>query len=142
MSQWYQLFLPDCELLPCHMVSMDTVATHHAVLGISIFPDPATVRSYCNGITVTLDRLRRNVRVRQTVLEGCARLPCHMMSMDIVATHHAVLGISILPDPATVRSCCNGLTVTLDRLRTLCVKQEGVSVKPFWRVVSCSPAIW
>ena len=125
------------------MVSMDIVATHHAVLGISIFPAPATVRSCCNGITVTLGRLRRNVRVRQTVLEGLCAAPLpydeHGYRCD---THHAVLGVSILPDLATVRSCCNGLTVTLDRLRTLCVKQECVSVKSFWRVVSCSPAIW
>ena len=49
------------------------------------------------------------MRVGQTVLEGCARLPCHMLFMDIVATHHVVLGISILPDPATVRSSCNGM---------------------------------
>jgi hypothetical protein len=54
------------------------------------------------------------MRVSQIVPEGCARLPCHMLSMDIVATHHTVLGISILPDLATVRSCCNGLTVTLE----------------------------
>ena len=60
-----------------------------------------------------------------------------MFSMDIVATHHAVLllGISIHPDLATVRSCCNGLTVALDRLRTLHVKAECVSVRPFRRVV-------
>ena len=125
------------------MVSMDIVATHHAVLGISIILDLATVRSYCNGLTVTLDRTsaKECEGPCQIVLEGCSRLPCHMMSMDIVASHHAVLEISILPDLATVRSCCNGFTVTLDRLRTLCVKQECVSVKPFWRVVRGSPAI-
>ena len=39
-----------------------------------------------------------------------------MMSMDIVATHHAVLRRSILPDFAIWRSCCNGSTVTLNRL--------------------------
>ena len=63
------------------------------------------------------------------------------LSMDIVATHHAVLGISILPDLSTVRSCCNGLTVTLGRLRTLHAKEECVLVKPFRRVVRGSPAI-
>ena len=41
---------------------------------------------------------------------------CDMMSMDIVATHHAVLRRSILPDFAIWRSCCNGSTVTLNRL--------------------------
>jgi hypothetical protein len=42
-----------------------------------------------------------------------------MLSMDIVATQHVVLGISIIPDLSTVRSYCNGFMVTLDRVRTL-----------------------
>ena len=70
---------------------------------------------------------------------GCAQLPRHMFSMDIVATQHAVLGMSIHHDLATERSCCNGLTVALDRLRTLHVKEECVSVKPFRRVVWAAP---
>ena len=93
------------------MMSMCIVATHHAVLGISILPDLATVRSCCNGLTVTLDRLRtlcvkEECVSAETFWRVVRGSPCHMMSMDIVATHHTVLGISILPDLATVRACC------------------------------------
>ena len=65
----------------------------------------------CNGETVTLycmgTLLKARTRVGQIVLPGCARLPCHMLSMDIVATYHAVLWILILSDLTTVGSCCN-----------------------------------
>ena len=54
-----------------------------------------------------------------------------MLSMDIVAIHHAVLGISILPDLATVRSYCNGLTVTRVPTCERCVKlNAGISNRP------------
>ena len=53
-------------------------------------------------------------------LEAPKRALCPMVIMDIITPHHMVLWISILPDLATVRSYCNGLTVTFDRLRTLC----------------------
>ena len=52
-----------------------------------------------------------------------------MLSMDIVATQHVVLGISIIPDLSTVRSYCNGCMVTLDRVQTLYMIISCSSVK-------------
>ena len=95
---------------PYHTLSMDIFAAHH-VLGLSILPDLATIRSCCNGLTVTFEPACERCQGES----GSVKSPYHILSMDIFAAHHVVLGLSILPDLATIRPCCNGLIVTLDR---------------------------
>ena len=94
---------------PAIMLSMDVIATHHMVLGVSILPDLAAVSSCCNGLTVTLEPSCERCQGESGSVKLSRRAvrdsPCHMLSMDIVATHRAVLGISILPDFAAVRTC-------------------------------------
>ena len=52
-----------------------------------------------------------------------------MLSMDIVATQHVVLRVSIIPDLSTVHSYCNGFMATLDRVQTLYMIISCSSVK-------------